>query len=447
MGWASEEFETIDLGDKRLNRRAALLAERLVESPSASIPKACQGWKETQAAYRLISNDAVNAEAIAEPHIACTERRMAAQSVALCIQDTSSLDFNGQDIEGLGPLQYEAQCGMFLHPTYVVTPNREPLGTNESWRWAREFRDENGERPEDILESDRWIEGYERVGETAAGLPDTRCVYVADREVDIVSLMNRAAELEHPADWLIGSKHNRTLPEGVKLWASVTAEKPIGEIRFILAARRGVKSRPVHQQLFVKHLSIPNGNKGEEKGTLKVSCLVAQEINTPKGERPVQWRLLTTRRVETLAEASELIDWYRARWEIEMFFDILKNACRVEELQLKSMHRLEVAIALYTVVAWRINRLMRLGRECPDLDTSLVFEPDEWIAAYILNEKEPPKEVPTVNEVVRLIASLGGFLGRKRDGEPGVKTIWQGMERVASFAAGMKFARQMENST
>ena len=181
MGWASEEFETIDLGDKRLNRRAALLAERLVDSPSASIPKACQGWKETQAAYRLISNDAVNAEAIAEPHIACTVQRMTAQPVALCIQDTSSLDFNGQDIDGLGPLQYEAQRGMFLHPTYVVTPNREPLGTIDSWRWAREFRDEDGVRPEDILESDRWIEGYERVAETAAGLPDTRCVYVADR--------------------------------------------------------------------------------------------------------------------------------------------------------------------------------------------------------------------------------------------------------------------------
>ena len=94
------------------------------------------------------------------------------------------------------------------------------------------------------------------------------------------------------------------------------------------------------------------------------------------------------------------------------------NGCKIEKLQLKSMHILEVVIALYTVVAWRINRLMRLGRECPDLGASLVFETDEWKAAYILNEKEPPKKVPTVNEVVRLIASLGGFLGRKGDGEP-----------------------------
>jgi hypothetical protein len=447
MGWASEEFETIDLGDKRLNDRAVLLAERLADSPSASIPKACQGWKETQAAYRLITNESVNAEAIAAPHYVCTERRMAAQPVALCIQDTSSLDFNGQDIEDLGPLQYEAQRGMFLHPTYVVTPTREPLGFLDSWRWAREFRDETGERPEDILESDRWIEGYERVAETATTLPDTRCVYVADREADIVSLMRRAAALEHPADWLIRSKHNRTLPQGGKLWASVTAEKSIGEIRFIRAARAGVKSRPVHQQLFVKRVSIPNGLKGEQKGTLEVTCLVAQEIDPPAGEKPVVWRLLTNRLVGSLVEASELIDWYRARWEIEMFFDILKNACKIEKLQLKTMERLEVAITLFMVVAWRINRLMRLGRECPDLDASLVFEQDEWEAAYILNKKEPPKKVPTINEVVRLIARLGGFLGRKGDGEPGAKTIWQGMEQIASFSGGMQFVRSMEIST
>ena len=130
-----------------------------------------------------------------------------------------------------------------------------------------------------------------------------------------------------------------------------------------------------------------------------------------------------------------------------MFFDILENACKIEELQLKSMHKLEVAIALYTVVACRINRLMRLGRECPELDASLIFEPEEWMAAYILNEQKPPNKAPTVNEVVRLIAALGGLLGRRGDGEPGVKTIWQGMEKVASFASGMKFARLMENSS
>ncbi len=64
-----------------------------------------------------------------------------------------------------------------------------------------------------------------------------------------------------------------------------------------------------------------------------------------------------------------------------MFSDILKNACKIEKLQLKAMLKLEVAIALYTVVAWRIHRLMRLGGTCPELEANLVFEPEEWMAA------------------------------------------------------------------
>ncbi|AVR90120.1 Mobile element protein [Thauera aromatica K172] len=78
------------------------------------------------------------------------------------------------------------------------------------------------------------------------------------------------------------------------------------------------------------------------------------------------------------------------------------------------------------VVSWRIGRLMRLGRTCPDLEAELLFERDEWEAAFILNKRRPPKTPPPLNEVIRLVAKLGGFLGRKGDGEPGVKTIWIG---------------------
>ena len=93
------------------------------------------------------------------------------------------------------------------------------------------------------MESVRWIEGYERVAELAADLPDTRLVYVADRESDILELMVRARDLGHPADWLIRSQHNRALPGGGKLWASVTAGEPLGEIRFTLPSRPGQKAR------------------------------------------------------------------------------------------------------------------------------------------------------------------------------------------------------------
>jgi Transposase DNA-binding len=112
MGWAMEEFRGIDLGDQRLDRRAVLLAERLAENPLASIPGACNGWAETQAAYRFFGQEGMDWRDLLAPHTGCTLERMRPHPVVLCLQDTTELDFNGQTIEGLGPLSYEAQRGM-----------------------------------------------------------------------------------------------------------------------------------------------------------------------------------------------------------------------------------------------------------------------------------------------------------------------------------------------
>lgn len=127
-----------------------------------------------------------------------------------------------------------------------------------------------------------------------------------------------------------------------------------------------------------------------------------------------------------------------------MFFHVPKNGCRVEALQLGCIERIERALVLYMAVAWPIARLMRLGRSCPDLDAQLMFEPDEWRAAYILNQKKLPDKPPTLNEVVRLVARLGGFLARKGDEELGVKTIWLGTQRIFDFAAGIRFSRELQ---
>lgn len=170
---------------------------------------------------------------------------------------------------------------------------------------------------------------------------------------------------------------------------------------------------------------------------------MAKEVDTPAGVDPVEWRLLTNREAETFEVACELIDGYRARWEIEMFFHVLKNGCRVEALQLSTIRGLELALALFLVVAWRIARLMRLGRTCPDLEAELLFERGEWQAAYILNKRKPPAKPPSLNEVVRLVAMLGGFLARQGDGEPGVKTLWLGVQRVMDFAAGVRMMREL----
>ena len=435
--WAEDEFGAASLGDKRLTLRLIKLATRFAEQPTASIPGACGGAAETKAAYRFF--DQANEdqrdlgwEAILQPHLASTAVRMRAHSVVLCLQDTTELDFNGQDIGGLGPLSYEAQRGMYVHPTYAVTPQREPLGVIDAWMWARQPKAADGERP-GVCESQRWIEGYERVAEMAEEMPDTRLVYVADREADILALMQRAHALGTPADWLIRAQHNRCLPEGGKLWAATGAQDPLGEIEFTLASRHGQAARSVRQQLWVRTVDLP--------GTAGVTCVIAREVDAPAGVKPVEWRLLSNRPVPNLESAVALIDWYRCRWEIETLFHVLKNGCRVEALQLDSIAKLELALALYLVVSWRIAHLVRIGRIHPNLPADLFFTETEWTGAYVLNRKKPPKQPPSVRDVVRLIAQLGGFLARKGDGEPGVKSLWLGIVRLRDYALTVEHFR------
>jgi hypothetical protein len=428
------EFAQLDLGDARLNNRARTLMERFAADPTASIPDACHGWAETMAAYRFLGNEAVDWQAILAPHWEQTRQRMQAHPVMLCLQDTTELNFNGQEIDGLGPLCYEAQRGMYLHPTYAVTPGREALGVLDAWMWARTKKDAAGER-HDPKESQRWIEGYERVAEMAAEFPATRLVYLADREADLMPLMRRAQELGEPADWLIRASHNRCLPDGGRLWETTAAGEPLGQIEFTMASRHGVKARQVRQQLWAQRLEL----RGALGVPLSVTSIVAREVNAPAGTKPVEWRLLTNRPAETCAAVVELIDWYRARWEIEMLFDILKNACRIEALQLEHIEKLERAIAMYLVVAWRIAHLMRLGRTSPDLDASRFFDWAEIRAAYMRSKSGPPA-APTLNEVLRLIAGFGGFLARKGDGEPGVQTIWKGLRKIRIAAEALRAA-------
>lgn len=436
--WTEQEFSSLNLGDARLNKRAKRLMERFSAKPTASIPKACNSWGETFAAYRFLGNESVTWEDILAPHWTRTQERMGAKSVALCIQDTTELDFNGQEIDGLGPLNYEARRGMYLHATYAVSTEREPMGMLDAWMWSRELRDESGLRPGQT-ESARWVEGYERVAEMAAELPDTRLVYVADREADIVEMMRRARDLGTPADWLVRAMHNRCVPgeDENKLWAVTTSGAPLGEISFVMGPRDKEKGRTVKQQLWARAVTISDGKRGR----LTVTCVVAREIDAPTGVKPIEWRLLTNRAATTLEEAVELINWYRARWEIEIYFHVLKNGCKVEKLQLGDIDRVHRALALFMVVAWRVAYLMRMGRTCPDLDAALFFDPDEIRGAYLLNKKKMPAEPPTLNEVVRLIAQIGGFLGRKSDGEPGVKTIWQGLDQVFASAETLRALR------
>lgn len=146
----------------------------------------------------------------------------------------------------------------------------------------------------------------------------------------------------------------------------------MGEIEFAIAARPGIKARLVRQPLWARPFELNAGK------VVTVTCIVAREVGAPAGVKPIEWRLLTNREAATTESVTELIDWYRARWEIEMLFNVLKSRCKVEELQLGTIDRIERALALYLVLTWRIAHLMRMGRTCPDLDVKLFFDPDKF---------------------------------------------------------------------
>jgi hypothetical protein len=260
MNWSSTELTDLDLGDKRLETRAAHILKAMLKAPQSSIPKACQSWSSTLATYRFFWNEAVSHDALMASHFEATECRIRQQDsrIILCIQDTTELDFNGQETEGLGRLSYDKQRGMYLHPTLCITPERLPLGITDTWMWSRGLSKAADRANPCIKESRRWIEGYERVAELAARCPEQRLVYTADRESDFYDLLKRAQDLDYPADLLIRAKHNRALGDDLKLWDAIEREAPLVRITFTKPRKRGEPPRKVVQEIKVlRYITAP----------------------------------------------------------------------------------------------------------------------------------------------------------------------------------------------
>ncbi|HRX62464.1 MAG TPA: IS4 family transposase [Candidatus Competibacter sp.] len=146
---------------------------------------------------------------------------------------------------------------------------------------------------------------------------------------------------------------------------------------------------------------------------------------------------------ETLDAVVERIDWYRRCWLVEIFFRILKSGCQVEALPLETLERLERALVIYLIIAWRIQHRVTWGREGPDLPCKIIFDPKEWRAAWIVTHRTPlPDTPPPLGYRVRMIAGFGGFLGRKGDGHPGPKALWEGLLQLHAFAIGITAAKK-----
>jgi len=441
--WISEELSGANFKDERLSKRLLLIADSLSKKSEQSIPAAMDGWHDTVATYRFFDNEKVTPAKILEPHLANTVKRIKSHNIVLCLQDTTELDYSSKsDIEGLGPLNTNTHRGFLLHPTIAITPEREFLGIVNANMYTRDSigdKELDRKRPIEDKESIRWLDSFEIVDGVARECSDTLMVNIADREGDIYELFHETGGIRHGAGahWLVRAAYNRKVSKDTKLWDTVEKEEVCGHIEFKLPKRGNTPARIVTQELRICKVKL--GGSRREGGALpplEVTAVLAREINSPKGSKPVEWLLLSSLPVYGKECALMLMQWYLCRWEIEIFFKTLKSGCTVEELQLEHISNLYNCVTLYMIIAWRVMFIRSMGLKIPDENCTLIFTDNEWQSVYCISNKTKilPEQPPSVYQMIIMIAKLGGFLGRKGDGYPGVTTIWIGFQRMVDFA-------------
>ena len=473
--WIAEELRTVSLPDARLEHRCRLLLDRLSSKSMQSIPTACGGWAETQAAYRFFANERVTAKQLHQPHWDATLERIGQHPVVLMTQDTTQFEMTRQEERLGGPLSDEEHRGYLDHVTLALTPERLTLGVVANQLWARDaatFRQRSKRRTKPIQEKEsyRWIESYQQACAVAEQVPQTQVISISDSEGDIYEYFAAAAERPGiQAEFIIRGCQDRCvagIPEdekalkpAAKLRETVAAALVLGMLEIQVSKReaqshdgskrqreRTARQATVSVQSTTVVLQPPVRPKDQGKlPAVKVNVVLVRELRPPEGEPAIEWVLLTSLAVESFDQACLVIDYYTCRWECEVFFRVLKSGCTIEELQFESTERFEKCLMLYLVVAWRVLYVMRLGRDCPDLPCDVVFTPDEWQAVYAVVKKKRATEKPKLGEMVRMVAQLGGYLNRKNDSPPGPKALWIGLQRTKDLALSWMMAHAKPN--
>jgi hypothetical protein len=438
--WAFEEARTAQFGDQRLTNRFALLLKQLGDHPEESIPAACNSWAETLAAYRFFDNDKVTFETVLASHKGATVERCREHPVVLLIQDTTSLKYTHTPVaKGLGTLSEQESEEVLLHPTLAITPQRVSLGVLGGEVWQRletSPREERRLKGIDEKESRRWVAGYQLACEVSSLAEKTLIVNIADAEGDIYEWF--AETLEHSpqtrAEWLVRAAQDRRLASSEssrKLRAKLERQPLLGKVAMTLPAKGEQEARTAILQVRATRATLKApARAGVRLDDLDINAILAREENPPVGQRPIDWMLLTSLPVDTIKAVVQILEWYSCRWEIEVFFKVLKSGCRVEQLQLETTDRRDPCLALYLIIAWRILFATHLGREEPHQSCEIVFTRDEWQAAHLLHDLPVPTSPPSLGEMLNLVARLGGYLNRSLDGPPGPQTIWKGLRRV-----------------
>jgi hypothetical protein len=388
----------------------------------------------------------MNMDKVLAPHYETTLSRMREHKVVLAVQDTTTLNYSAHPAtENLGPIGYRLDkgIGLIVHDTMSFTPDGTPLGLLDVQCWARDGKDfgkkkRRHKQPIEDKESYKWLKSFRHVAEVQRRCPETTLVSVGDSEADIYELLELALKEPSGPELLIRASHNRVLSqEQDHLWEKLNGQEVAGIQEVHVPRGRKRPAGVARLEVRFAKIGLKPPTKKSKLQKLSLWAVLAREVDVPEAVEPIEWMLLSTCPVANFEEAIEKLGWYTRRWGIEVYHRTLKSGCKIEERQLGHADRIEACLGVDMVVAWRIFHLTKLGRETPDVPCTVFFQEAEWKAlnTYITRNPTPPSRPPSLREATRMVASLGGFLGRKSDGEPGPKSLWIGLQRLDDLTA------------
>ena len=446
--WAQEEFALAQLGDQRRTDRLVKIAAGLAHSPGGTLPQAFPEWKELKAAYRFFNQPQASYERILTPHWGRTLEGCRVPGEYLLIEDTSLLDYTKHPAtEDLGMIGDGGGRGFYLHSTLAVRveawdleqrPEGVVIGLLKQQcvnRWGHaSFKEEK--RRQRLMRSrmsERWAGLFDEVGGPPEG---SQWIYIADRESDCYETIERCQR--RGVDFLIRACQNRRLAEGEACLREAVAKAPVlGRMRVELRGQSGQSARQATVEargarLFLRGPWRPGGRRPD----FAVNVVEVREVEVPAGAEPLCWILLSSLPCERWAEVQRLVGRYTARWLVEEYHKALKSGTRVEQSQLERAYRLESLVAVLALVAVRLLNTKLLARGRPEsYEAAENFGPE---MLRLLDKKlGEPKGGWTNRNLIRSLAKLGGFIGRKSDGEPGWQTIWRGWQRLIWMCEGV----------
>jgi hypothetical protein len=435
-----KDFPDLDLGDIRRNERFVSIINNISSNPGSSIPLQNSNWYSTKATYEFYKNEDVSIGAL-QQIIGKYGRNQVEGKEVLIAHDFCQISYNDSSAEGLGYLAHTEGRGIIAYNSIAITHDGIPLSLLYQHSFVRPLEEMGKtklrkETAYEDKESYHWYKGIATVNELLGN--EVHKIHIADREADIYELFFCA--YENNTDLLIRAKHNRKLNDKSALWDAV-AEQPVAATTLLdIPDKTGKKQVGIEVEVRYHQVEIlrPKTSKNQYS-SVAMTAIELKQISPKQAwqQEILHWKLLTTISVNTVAEALQCVRWYCYRWLIERFHYVLKSGTQIEELQLQQAVSLQKAIHLYSIAAMRIMQLVYQSRQTPDVSCELVLTKEQWSVLYVLTHKTSklPDEPPSLGEAVRWIGKLGGHLGRKSDGPPGLKVVWTGYRRLCDAAS------------